>query len=474
MRRVRVVGSAFGALALLGACATMPPATAGSSRLELAESPVRSLAVSRTLDPAERDSVVAQMVADREGPGVTINAQFVTFASSRRVRANFHLDDDAYVVVGQIDADGVLRVVFPANPTDDGFVKGDKSYQTSDFFAGFTDQFRYRAQNSFFYRGAGVSQDSYDGGLGVVFVIASWRPMRIDRFATDGKWDSFELADQDYLRDPRPAVHEFAALLAGDNREAYTVKFARYFSTMATYADFGSRSAYGFSQCPGYASFGFASSPFGGFGFNSGYNLLYRYGYNFTSRGTNYYYDNAGDCYYNGSQFGGFGYAGGYRIAEIPGRRQAGGHAFDVNSRRPPVVPQPVPRLRMPVTSGATPVPVQQTEPGSTSPHYRQRGLLTADDGNNGPARRPPRIENPQTGERYSRPSIQEMAGHRLENTNDGAAGGRPRQRTEQSPSTAPRSEPAPRSTPHAPPAAAAPRSTPAAPASTSKQPSRN
>ena len=33
-------------------------------------------------------------------------------------------------------------------PSDDGFLRGRQSYQTADFFAGFTDQYRYRAATS--------------------------------------------------------------------------------------------------------------------------------------------------------------------------------------------------------------------------------------------------------------------------------------------------------------------------------------
>ncbi|MDB4875498.1 MAG: hypothetical protein JWM41_1944 [Gemmatimonadetes bacterium] len=460
MQRIRVLG--FGALVVAGACATMPQGTTGSSRYDAASPRSPSRAQSRTLSATERDSVIAQMLADREGPGLSIRADFTSFAGSRRVRGNFHLDDDAYVLIGQIDADGVLRIVFPASPGDDGFVKGDKSYQTGEFFAGFTDQYRYRAQNQLLYRGADVARDSYDGGLGVLFAIASWRPMRFDRFTNDGRWDSFELADQDFLRDPRPAVHELASLLAGDNREAYTVKFARYYSTMSTAGTYSSQNAYGYGYCLGAAPFGFAASPFAlglGYGSASYYDSFYRFGHDFTSRGTNYYYDAGGDCYRQGGAFSGFGSTfGGYRIAEGPGLPQGRPHAFDAINRRPPSVPAPVPTLRMPTPGTNSDASAETARPkrGNFSPEYRQRGLITNDEASTGPVRRSPRLEAqfPANSPR-SRPSIQETAGRHLENGNDGSMTSRAR--------PTPRSEPAPRATPQAPPAAAvAPRSAPA------------
>ena len=49
-----------------------------------------------------------------------------------------------------------------------------------------------------------------------MFVIASWRPMHFERFQTGNIWDSFELTDDSYMRDPRPAIYELATLLAGE------------------------------------------------------------------------------------------------------------------------------------------------------------------------------------------------------------------------------------------------------------------
>ena len=39
-------------------------------------------------------------------------------------RARSKSTDDAYVLVGHIDADGTLRVIFPLDPQDDGLVRG--------------------------------------------------------------------------------------------------------------------------------------------------------------------------------------------------------------------------------------------------------------------------------------------------------------------------------------------------------------
>jgi hypothetical protein len=369
---------------------------------------------------ATRDSIFAQAIADAEGPGVSISAQYSNLAGSRRVRATFHLDADAYVIVGHIDADGVLRIAFPGDPKDDGLVKGNKTYQTQEFFAGFTDQYRYRVTSGMF-QPVSSRYDSYDGGLGYVFIIASWRPMRFDRFQTGGDWDTFEIADEQYLRDPRPAIYELASLLVGENREAYTVKFARYFASQNLYPGFGaySNSAFGLGFCSGYSAFnyGFASSPFDRLG--SVYSAQAFNRESFYYRGRQYYYNAAGDCYQSGFPgYRGGGYYG-YQIATGPVNPGTNPptpkRAFDPDhlTRNPleprQVAPHVVPGGRIiTVTEGIADRP-------RTSPVYRERGLLTSDDGQIGVVgRREPRIDarnvDPRAGSgERTRPSIQEM-----------------------------------------------------------------
>jgi hypothetical protein len=381
------------------------------------------------LTATERDSMFAQAVADREGPGVGISTQISSTSGGRRVRADFHLDNDAYVLVGHVDADGIMRIVFPADPRDDGFVRGDKAYQTTEFFAGFTDEYRFRASDPSFFRTTAASRDSYDGGLGYVFVIASWRPMHFDRFATEDRWDTFELASEQYLRDPRPAIHELASLLAGDNREAYTVKFANYYTSVAFGSPYDARNAYGFGYCSGFNPLGFASSPFG-LGF-VGYRPFAHYGESFQYRGSNYYYNAAGDCYTSG--YSGFGYGNGFRgyiVQGIPGVPSGRPRVFDLDQRRPRT-PRPLDPPRMPAPkngqdAGAT-LPGQRTT--HFSPDYRRRGLITADDPGTRPVGRQPRIEARMPGEDHTRPTIQEMTGRRPQNSNDGWSGNGARSR---------------------------------------------
>lgn len=449
MRRIRLIGVRVSAVALLGACvSTNPPAPEPAPAFDQAPSP---------LTLTQRDSVAAQSFANQQGPRVSIRASMYSNTGMRRVRANFHADDDAYVLVGQIDASGVLRIVFPASPTDNGFVHGQQSYQTPEFLAGFVDQFRLRYDQS--YRSVAANQDSYDGGLGFVFVIASWRPMSFDRVASNGYWDSYEVADANFLVDPRPAIQELAAVLAGDNSEAYTIQFARYYNTQAIYTgdDYASNDTpFGYGFCSGYEPGGYAPSPFdvGGVGFNP----TITYGSSFIWRGTAYQYNYAADCYTTGpayySPFGygygygygngwGFGFGQGFGTPPIPTRPRILGFG------RPVGQPMAVPKLRLPMP-GAQDVG-DGSQVTTSSAQYRSRGLLTS--GVSGPESAPVThgqhivMLTPTDG--ASRPSIQQMVNRHGAYTHEASGVGRGTQATTQSfaiPSTGtqqhPRSEP--------------------------------
>lgn len=176
----------------------------------------------------------AQAPATQTAPAAAISTMISTSSGIRRVRANFHLDRDAYVVVGHIDADGEVRIVYPASPDDSGFVRADKAHHTDDFFAGFNAEYRARARDRADVHGPWRDPNSYDGGLGYVFLIASAHPLNTDSLATKGKWNTYELDSENYLRDPRPDVNDLASMLGGDNKTAYSVNFAPYYTALYT------------------------------------------------------------------------------------------------------------------------------------------------------------------------------------------------------------------------------------------------
>jgi hypothetical protein len=343
--------------------------------------------------------VYAQAVADEVGPRVTVTADFQGPGGNRQVDARFHMYDDGYVIVGHLDAAGRLKVVFPSQPGDDGFVRGDKVYTVPSFFAGFNDEYQWRYQDYRYQTHAIASRrDSYDAGMAYVFVIASWRPMRLDRIADGNKWATYEVADISYMSDPREAVEELAATIAGDNREAYTIEYARYSTTnYGTYAfsDFDAVNsgcgnytpALGFSFSRFFNSF----SPYSAFtsGCSSAYSPFV-YGFPYT--------------YGSGSGYTGIGFYPG-----VPGR----------------VGPPAIPGLHLPRVDGG-PGAVAMHGAGAASPaapgsQYRRPGLVVEDaTGRRAPGER--QTAGNELGFTSSgRPTIQQMVGaHRADDQGRG------------------------------------------------------
>src|SRR6266567_3429171 len=403
--RLEVLGVAAIVLAA-GACATstggLPESRSTTTRApqtpDASHFDVRAIA----------DSLRAQQVADAEGPRVSVHVSVETVASSRRVRASLRIENDAYVVVGQLGPDGVVRIVFPTDPTDDGFVRGGKSYMLPEFSAGFEDLYRYRYQSGLgVFRRAGSAYDSYDGGAGYVFVIASWRPMRFDRFSDGTKWDTFEITDDQYLRDPRPAIYELATLLTGENREAYSVKFANYYST--TYSYYSGASMFSSAFCLGDEPLGYGF--YNGFGFapriysRAGNSLSYGT-FAYAGRGYSYRYDAGRGCYRSYATPRYFAYSTPIIPAFTPGTptNPTSGGPVATTPSRPPA--RETPR--------AKPKDVAPSVPATTSPEYRRRGLLTPDDGTAQPATDPRRPRR-EAANRPDRPAIQEMVNRRRE-----------------------------------------------------------
>src|SRR6185437_541126 len=224
------------------------------------------------------------------------------------------------------------------------------------------------------------------------------------------EFDSYELADASYMSDPRSAIQELASVLAGGNREAYTLKYARYFDTETTYnGNSAFASNYGYGYCAGYSPLGFGFSPFdtryGAFG-------LSQLGQSFFYRGTYYSYDLAGDCYRAEPMY--FGFGSGF----------TGFHP-------PPPEPTPLPPHRFPgviAQDGGSPSTGLGTR---VSPEYRRRGLITTDVPSSGPERGNAHIRatmpGPDGATAGERPNIQQMVNRGDARAHEGNAQSRAR-----------------------------------------------
>lgn len=348
------------ALATLGGCATAGggahPATEaspapGSDAVAVAPGHWRRL----------QDSIAAQAIAEQRGPRVTIHASYNTLGGLRRVRGSFRMRDDGYVMVAHVDVDGRLTILFPKNPQDDGYVEGGRSYTIPEFDAGFQSNYAFaRFSNNIRYRPYSSRLASYDGGTGYLFVVASWRPMQFDRIVENGRWASYELTDAYSSADPRDAVEEFAALLAGDGREAFSVEYATYFRSNYT--------------MPGYASFGFSNeycdrgySGFFGSSFGNYWGLL-------VPAGTGWFYVPITDPFSGCTSYH-LAYLGAQQtpVVWVPRDTSITGKTSDRWMR--PTGPRDAPTRMI---SARELKPMDAVTP---QPDYRSRGLITAQEG---------------------------------------------------------------------------------------------
>jgi hypothetical protein len=263
------------------------------------------------------ESLPAPLAVDGGGPRVQVHTFYTTVSGSRRVEPSFTADEDAYVVVAHLDAYGRVQVVFPGSPRDDGFVRRGQSYRVPPFFAGFSSEYAARRRDVLPWRTTTSLHDSYDGGTAYLFVIASRRPLQVDSIADNAKWASYQL-DETYIRDPRSAIQELAAVLA-DGGQAYTITYATSYASDRYNAYGGNAFDDGFDSFAynGYSS-GLCSSGFSGFGFRRfGFGFGrpyggYSFGYGSPYYASPYYVGNSffGNSFNSGFGNCGYGYPG--------------------------------------------------------------------------------------------------------------------------------------------------------------------
>ncbi|MFN8580630.1 MAG: hypothetical protein U0163_06575 [Gemmatimonadaceae bacterium] len=193
-----------------------------------------------------------------EAPAVRLwfdgNTQQLTFGGAARVR--FETDEDAYVVVGRVDSDGHMSILFPYNKTQRPFVKG-----------GVSNIVRSRRG------GSAYSFVTYERwGMGFVFAISSYEPMDLSRFqmrdfeSYDGVMNAMA---RRYVGNPQRIVERFAPWVLYDRDTPYDYDILNYSVESPTYASYSSYCGIG-----GYGSYyggtydsSFCGSALGYFGF---------------------------------------------------------------------------------------------------------------------------------------------------------------------------------------------------------------
>lgn len=114
------------------------------------------------------------------------------YTRGQDVRVYFRTDRDAFVTILRVDTDGRVRVLFPRDPWDDNFARGDRDYEI-DGYSG-RDAFRV---------------DDYPG-VGYIFGVAAADPFTYDAFVSADRWDYRAIADGRVRGDPYVALTDLA------------------------------------------------------------------------------------------------------------------------------------------------------------------------------------------------------------------------------------------------------------------------
>ena len=176
-----------------------------------------------------------QPLIPRNGPEASVRVEYEGGIFNRRLQALFSVKRPAYVMVAHLGGDGVIRVLFPEDARESGWVPGGKLFRTDVSSGDYDAAPGYWFMRPAFFRTMGARSDSYDGnGHGFVFMIASSTPLRFDQVSEFGLWNEMELPSYATTGDPRALIRNFAYLLAPNGK--FTLDYASSHSSWATYS----------------------------------------------------------------------------------------------------------------------------------------------------------------------------------------------------------------------------------------------
>ena len=114
------------------------------------------------------------------------------YASGQGVRVHFRTEQDAYVTILRIDTDGRVRVLFPREPWEDNFARGDRDYEVPG-----------RDSRDAFY----IDDNP---GVGYIFAVVAGDAFVYDALESHDHWDYRAIADGRVHGDPYVAVTDLA------------------------------------------------------------------------------------------------------------------------------------------------------------------------------------------------------------------------------------------------------------------------
>ncbi|HEX6806376.1 MAG TPA: DUF4384 domain-containing protein [Gemmatimonadaceae bacterium] len=186
-------------------------------------------------------------------PAVRVSLDRSVYQRGDQAHVQIDVRDDGYLVVMRVSPDGLVRVLFPLDPTDDNFVRGGKSYEMVGRDGG-----------------SAFTVSSNNSGNGVVYAAWSAQQFRFDDFARDGHWDYTVLGDSAMAQDPETGLTNLIGRMATAHfdydLQSYSTQQVVAYSgrNYYMYPDYGYNPYYGYD--PYYDPFYDGYGPFyGGF-----------------------------------------------------------------------------------------------------------------------------------------------------------------------------------------------------------------
>jgi len=133
------------------------------------------------------------------------------YTGGQSVRVHFRADRDAFVTILRVDTDGRVRVLFPREPWEDNFARGDRDYEVRGEYG----------RDAFYI-------DDYPG-VGYVFAVASADPFDYDGLRSREHWDYRLIADGRVRGDPYVALTDLAQRIVPDGYTDWDYDITPYY-----------------------------------------------------------------------------------------------------------------------------------------------------------------------------------------------------------------------------------------------------
>ena len=155
--------------------------------------------------------VATRLDSDRSRVSVWTDRGDDPYQTGRSARVYVRADRDAYVTIFRVDTDGQIRVLFPRDPWEDNFVRGDREFEVQDT----------RDDDAFYV-------DDYPG-VGYIFAVASPAPFDYDAITSGDHWDYRVVSDGRVRGDPYVALTDLAQRIVPENDNDWDYDLVPYY-----------------------------------------------------------------------------------------------------------------------------------------------------------------------------------------------------------------------------------------------------